>query len=485
MTPPVTGPGPDRLDLTEETAIDSPGWYGRYVAALTAADVAAAMIAGYPTRAWLAHRVAAAGGGVALFPSLLLALAWIASMLVSGAYDRRIVGLVGEEARRVLGATARFVGVTAAIVVASGSGGARAAALRYTVIATALSLAAHLAGAFWLTYRRRLGACRQRVLLVGTMQRVADVARRLQAGGSGGVDVVGACVSGCLTGDVTPFDVGVPVLGAVDALDARRLSAFDAVVLADDDTAIAGDLRDLLRHSALDVLVAPPATVRPRRRPSAWLLAARPLEPHPDGADSVTLVAIGMIERAVAALLLLAILPILVVAALAVRATSRGPALFSQVRLGQGGRRFTLWKLRTMGVDAEAQRPGVAHLNEHDGLLFKIRRDPRITPVGRVLRRFSIDELPQLWNVVRGEMRLVGPRPPLPDEVDFYDRIVSRRLLVKPGLTGLWQVNGRADLSWVDGIDLDLRYVDTRTPAGDLAILCKTVTAIVRGRGAY
>jgi lipopolysaccharide/colanic/teichoic acid biosynthesis glycosyltransferase len=159
--------------------------------------------------------------------------------------------------------------------------------------------------------------------------------------------------------------------------------------------------------------------------------------------------------------------------------------IFRQMRVGQSGQQFALLKFRTMSHDAETQRRAIEHLNEHSGVLFKIRRDPRLTPVGRFLRRFSLDELPQLLNVLRGQMSLVGPRPPLPSEVERYGGDVHRRLLVKPGLTGMWQVSGRSDLSWDESVRLDLYYVDHWSVGLDLILLGKTLMTVIRGRGAY
>ncbi|WP_370514012.1 sugar transferase [Cellulomonas sp. JZ18] len=179
------------------------------------------------------------------------------------------------------------------------------------------------------------------------------------------------------------------------------------------------------------------------------------------------------------------VLPVVLVAAAAVALTSPGPAFFRQTRIGIDGRPFTMWKLRTMRTDAEEQLAALRTADEGAGVLFKMREDPRVTPVGRVLRRFSVDELPQLWNVVRGDMSLVGPRPPLAREVDAYEDQVHRRLAVKPGVTGLWQVSGRSDLDWDESVRLDLRYADNWSVAMDLMILWKTGRAVLRGAGAY
>jgi lipopolysaccharide/colanic/teichoic acid biosynthesis glycosyltransferase len=190
------------------------------------------------------------------------------------------------------------------------------------------------------------------------------------------------------------------------------------------------------------------------------------------------------LDVAGSALLLAASLPILLIAGLAIRLESGGPVFFGQLRCGQGGRRFRMWKLRTMTHDAEARKRALLHLNEMDGPVFKIRRDPRVTRVGCVLRRYSVDEIPQLWNVLRGEMSLVGPRPPLPEEVIQYSPSERRRLAVRPGLTGLWQVSGRNELCFDEWMRLDLEYVRRASLALDLRILARTIPAVLRARGA-
>jgi exopolysaccharide biosynthesis polyprenyl glycosylphosphotransferase len=204
---------------------------------------------------------------------------------------------------------------------------------------------------------------------------------------------------------------------------------------------------------------------------------------HPTFAGAPRLLK-GAIDRLAALLILLLIWPLMLGLAVAIRRDG-GPALFRQTRIGRDGRQFRLLKFRSMVVDAEQRLPGLQDRNDGAGLLFKMRDDPRTTPVGRVLRRFSLDELPQLVNVLTGSMSLVGPRPPLPQEVEGYERAAQRRLLVKPGITGLWQVSGRSDLSWEQSVRLDLRYVENWTLALDALILVKTVRAVLRGGGAY
>ena len=194
----------------------------------------------------------------------------------------------------------------------------------------------------------------------------------------------------------------------------------------------------------------------------------------------------GAVERVLALLALVVLSPVLLLVWALVRAETTGPGLFRQQRVGRGGTEFTMVKFRTMTTTATDDLAELTELNQVEGgVLFKIRSDPRITPLGAILRRYSIDELPQLWNVVTGQMSLVGPRPALPQEVERYDLDPRRRLAVKPGITGLWQVSGRSDLSWAESVRLDLRYVDNWSLALDVAILCRTVRAVMGHRGAY
>jgi exopolysaccharide biosynthesis polyprenyl glycosylphosphotransferase len=190
-------------------------------------------------------------------------------------------------------------------------------------------------------------------------------------------------------------------------------------------------------------------------------------------------------DRTAAAVALIVLMPVLAGLALAIKLDDSGPVLFRQTRIGKDGKPFTLYKFRTMVVDAEARLSDVTALNDGDGLLFKIRKDPRVTRIGEGLRRKSLDELPQLINVLIGDMSLVGPRPALPVEADSYGHHVRRRLAVKPGITGLWQVSGRSDLPWDEAIRLDVRYVENWSFVLDLQILWKTWSAVMHGDGAY
>ena len=263
----------------------------------------------------------------------------------------------------------------------------------------------------------------------------------------------------------------------------------DLVALAPDTHLTPADLRTLTwrlepfgTHVAL--LSAAPVTAAHRTDLRGW--SGRPvLQLAPPRPSVRVRILKQVIDRCAGLLLLLIALPVLAGLAIAVRCESRGPAIFAQTRVGRDGRPFRMYKLRTMHAGAEGLRPLLATANDADGPLFKIQDDPRVTRLGRVLRRTSLDELPQLVNVVRGEMSLVGPRPALPDEVTHYDQRTRRRLAVRPGLTGLWQVSGRSDLDWDRSVELDLHYTDNISIAGDLAICVRTVRAILGGKGAY
>jgi exopolysaccharide biosynthesis polyprenyl glycosylphosphotransferase len=193
----------------------------------------------------------------------------------------------------------------------------------------------------------------------------------------------------------------------------------------------------------------------------------------------------GVLDRLAAGLALFFLLPACVAIAVAIVIGDRGPVFFRQTRVGKDGGPFQVWKFRTMVVDAEQRLAHLTALNEGTGVLFKMRRDPRVTKTGAWLRRWSLDELPQLLNVLIGEMSLVGPRPALPQEAELYSDDMRRRLKVKPGITGLWQVSGRSDLPWDEAVRLDIRYVENWSVALDLQILWKTCAAVLRRSGAY
>ena len=422
-----------------------------------------------------------------LLLTLALPLIWVTAVAIAGGYDSRFIGVGSDEFRRVLNAG---VGLTAAVAVAayaSKFGLARGYVVLALPAVTAFDLMARFALRKRLHALRNLGSCMRKVVIVGHRDVAADLAAALRRQTYHGLSVVAACVTE--PGQRGDID-GVPVVAGLRAVTdvVQRYSADTVAVLACPEMSGVG-LRELawnLERTGTDLCVAPAlldvAGPRTTIRPVAGLPLLHLDHPEFTGARQIIKAAFDRIAAA-AALLLLS--PLLLTVAAIIRMSDGGPALFRQVRVGKDGRTFTLYKFRTMVVDAEAQRRQLVGSNESDGLLFKMRRDPRVTPVGGWLRRWSLDELPQLINVMLADMSLVGPRPALPDEVSRYGDHVRRRLAVKPGLTGLWQVSGRSDLSWDESVRLDLRYVENWSFMLDLQILWKTWSAVTRGSGAY
>jgi len=329
------------------------------------------------------------------------------------------------------------------------------------------------------------GLAMMRTLVVGDVDSISTVVDNLGAAPHHGYQVIGVCLPS--VDDEAPCGT-VPTLGAVaDVAQVVADYQVETVVVA--GSYLTGDaLRRLtwaLGRTGAELVVSPGlvevAGPRVTVQPTAGLSLLR-LEIE---ASRPRMIAKAALDRVLGSLLLLAAAPIIGISALAVRITSPGKAFYPQTRVGVDGGTFTMWKIRSMYADAEARRVALQAQNDGSGVLFKMRADPRVTPVGKFLRRYSLDELPQLLNVVRGDMSLVGPRPPLTAEVAEYEDQVFRRLRVRPGLTGLWQVSGRSDLSWEEAVRLDLRYVDNWSVSMDLMILWKTFRAVVSGSGAY
>lgn len=337
-----------------------------------------------------------------------------------------------------------------------------------------------------LLHRARVrGSAMLRTLVVGDVSDVQRVVADLQAAPYHGYAVTGVCLPDAR---VTGAEIAVPVVGAVaDVPQVVVDRAVDVVVVA--GARLSGEgLRRLswaLDRAGAQMIVVPDLVEVTGPRLTVRPTAGLSLLQVEVGASRGRMLLKAVLDRALGTVLLLVAAPVVGLAALAVRVSSPGSAFYRQTRVGVDGATFTMWKLRSMYLDADARREELLAQDEGAGVLFKLRADPRVTPVGRVLRRFSIDELPQLLNVVKGDMSLVGPRPPLLSEVEEYPDPVRRRLRVRPGLTGLWQVSGRSDLSWDESVRLDLRYVDNWSLAMDLMILWKTLRAVVTGSGAY
>ncbi|MCZ2858127.1 sugar transferase [Blastococcus sp. VKM Ac-2987] len=464
----------------------APAWVRYYTAALIATETVLAGVAGAAVLVPRADQIAI--GTPLLWAAVVLLVAWPPLLGATGAYSERVYGTGSDEYRRVgragflLLASASFISYVTALELS------RALVLVAIPALTGATLLVRFLARARLRGLRAAGRCTKRVVVVGRGGAALELVTRLQRERYAGLEVVAAAV--------TPADrvrvaglAGVPVGGLDDVLALAAAHDADTIAVTSASETAAQYLRQLswqLEGTGIELLVAPGlievAGPRLHIRPFEGLPLLAVEQPSFEGWRRVVK---GGLDRVVAGVALLLLAPVLALIAAAVACTSPGPVLFRQERVGLNGKPFTMLKFRSMVVDADRQLEQLRKDNISDGLLFKMRTDPRVTPVGRLLRRLSLDELPQLLNVLGGSMSLVGPRPPLPDEVARYDTSVSRRLLVKPGLTGLWQISGRSDLSWEESVRLDLRYVENWSLALDLLILWKTGRAVLSSSGAY
>ena len=460
-------------------------WIIRYQLLILGVDVASALLAGVIA---LAGRFSGAEP-----PSLYvgatgsLPVVWAACVAMAGGYDARFIGLGSEEFRRVLNAA---VSLTAAIAIFSYAlkfDIARGYVLIALPVLALTDMTARYAVRKQLHQQRFRGRCMRRVTAVGHAGAVADLIARLRHDRFHGLEVVNAC----LADQAGRAEIGgVPVLGGLpDAARVAALTGADTVAVLTCPEMDGLTLRRLaweLEKDGTDLCVAPALMDVAGPRTTIRPVAGLPLL-HVDHAElsGFKRAIKSLVDKAIATAVLCVSSPLLVLIAAAIVLHDGGPVLFSQTRIGKDGQPFNVLKFRTMVPDAELRKDALAAADEGDGLLFKIRNDPRITKPGAWLRRWSLDEFPQLFNVLLGEMSLIGPRPPLPCEAARYGDDVRRRLVVKPGMTGLWQVSGRSDLSREDAVRLDLRYVENWSLALDLQILWKTCSAVIKGRGAY
>lgn len=458
-------------------------WKRNYTATSVAIDLLAAVAA-----IALAIMIRFGGDGPAgyLTGSLALALVWIALVAMSRAYEHRFIGIGTEETSRLLRAGITLMAVVAVACFATKTDLARGYVLIAIPSLVLLSLLGRCVQRRWLFRERRAGRCVQRTLIVGSTASVDTTTHRLRQDPSHGMKVVAACVSD--PGATSP--AGVPVAGGLeDVVSVVKGTEADLVTVLPTALFSGYQLRRLAWEleptgaglvvcSGLTEVTGGRITIRPTSHaPMLQVERARLSGP--------SRLLKGLFDRSAAFLGLLAISPLMIAIAARIWLHDRHNPFFRQTRVGINGREFGMWKFRTMVVNAEALKAELEAHNESDGPLFKMTVDPRITPVGRKLRHYSLDELPQLINVILGQMSLVGPRPPLADEVNRYGDDMRRRLLVKPGITGLWQVSGRSDLSWVESEMLDIRYVENWSLGHDFAILWRTLRAVVTGSGAY
>ena len=461
----------------------APAWLVRYTASLVVTDLAAAALGG-------GAALAVAGAtDVAVATALSLVAGWPVLAAMSGGYAERRLGAGSDEFRRMLLAGLLAVATLSTSAVAFSQPELRSFVLVGAPAATVLALTARLLLRHRLHAARRRGVMTKQVVVVGRDIAVLDLVRRLRRDPDAGLEVVGACVPDPRSAGLLARE-NVPVLaGMEDAVEALERARADAVVVASASETAGQYLRDLswrLEGTNIEILLAPGLVeVSPDRlqvRPTTSFPLIHIREPEFRGGRRLVK---SVFDRSLAAVALVFLGPVLLALAVAVRLSGPGPVLYRQERVGVNGRTFTILKFRSMVVDAEQRLQDVRDASISDGPLFKMRDDPRVTPVGRWMRRLSLDELPQLFNVLGGTMSLVGPRPPLPSEVARYDSEVQRRLLVKPGLTGLWQISGRSDLPWEEAVRLDLRYVENWSLSLDLRIMWRTGRAVLRASGAY
>jgi exopolysaccharide biosynthesis polyprenyl glycosylphosphotransferase len=463
--------------------------YLRVIIAIDTAVVALAVLGGYLARFQGQPALGAKVPYAAVAPALFVV--WLIALRLTRCYDDHVIGFGADEYRRVVSASLKLAGSVAIIGYLSDLGISRG----FLGITFAVGTVGLATGRFvtrqWLHRARRKGhGWSRRVLVVGDASHVLDLVDQLRSEPMAGYAVVGACIPDSLVAPVAQHLNGVPVVGSFRTIieSARHIGA-DTVAVTAAGELTGRRLRRLgwqLEGTDIDLVLAPALTdvagPRIHTRPIAGLPLIHVEAPEFSGGRKVLK---GLFDRSFALLVVLFAAPVLVFIALAIKLTSRGPVIYKQKRVGIDGREFSVFKFRSMVVDAEKRLAELAKKNETNGLMFKMRDDPRVTKVGKVLRKWSLDELPQVFNVLFGQMSLVGPRPPLPTEVARYDQDVARRLKVKPGMTGLWQVNGRSDLSWEDGIRFDLYYVENWSLAADMVILWRTVGAVVQSRGAY
>jgi exopolysaccharide biosynthesis polyprenyl glycosylphosphotransferase len=422
--------------------------------------------------------------------SLLVVLAWSASLWAFRSRDPRVIGVGFGEYRRVAHATTTTFGLLAIAFLVFQADTARWFFTVALPIGLFLLLLSRWIWRQWLTTQRAYGHFLSRVIVVGRRRDVEKVVRQIGIN-SGAAYTVVAAVVGEGDADAARGNLG----GLLVLSDLDRVAEFastlgvDGVVVAGHPDASSEYIHDLawrLEGGTAELILATSlanvAGPRIHFRPVDGLPLIHVEIPQFDGAKHV---AKRAMDIALSATALIVLAPVFAVIAVLIRLDSEGTALFAQERVGRGGRLFRIFKFRSMNSAAPEQLAALVEQNEGSGALFKLKNDPRVTRLGRTLRKYSLDELPQLWNVLTGDMSLVGPRPPLPGEVSTYEDHVHRRLYIKPGLTGMWQVNGRSNLSWEESVRLDLYYVENWSLLGDFIILWRTFKVVAQPVGAY
>lgn len=466
-------------------------WQSRYVASSVVGDAVCALIA-----ALVGLQVRFPGGEFLRSQALdvvlvaaVLPLVWVVALFVGRCYEKRFLWVGAEEFRRVITSGAWVIAGFAFV----------SWAMKWEISRGFMVVALPLAGGLTVVWRykrrralhkqRNRGLHQQRTLIVGHRAGAAALREVTEASRYHGLQVIGCCVPRAGATQDSGI-VGVPVLGGLDdVIDVVSRYDVEVVAVLPSPDLEGPALRRLgweLERTQAELMLAPAITevAGPRVviRPVAGLPLLHVERPELTGARRLAKTAVD-ITGALAGLLVFA--PGLILIAAAIKLTSQGPVFYRQERVGRNGQTFRMLKFRSMVVDADRRLAALRHHTDGNGVLFKMRDDPRVTRVGRFIRRYSLDEIPQLVNVLRGQMSLVGPRPPLPPETDRYGLDMRRRFLVKPGMTGLWQISGRSDLNWDESVRMDVRYVENWSLGLDLFILWKTLGAVRSGKGAY
>ena len=421
-----------------------------------------------------------------------MGLFWLVALKVFNTRDHRIVGSETEEYKRVFNASASVLGLLALASLFLKLDVSRLF-ISYSLMAgTAMLVISRWIWRRWLRRQRRLGNYRDAVAISGPAGLVTELVQKLRKDPTS--TFTPTLIVAIKEADVAKFmPLGIPVTTSFD--DPAALLAeqgIEVLILAGSDNLSGNRFKSIawnLEGSDIDLIVAPGLVEASTPRVHTRLVSGISfLEVESPTFEGGRFAAKQTFDIVASLLLILIFSPVLFITALAVKLSDRGPIFFSQERHGRNGEIFRMIKFRSMRVGAEKQHEELKKLSESELVntnMFKLPNDPRITKVGKFIRRYSIDELPQLFNVLKGDMSLVGPRPPLPSEVKNYETHVHRRLLVKPGITGIWQVSGRASLSWEETIRLDLDYVENWSFTGDLFILLKTVGAVFGKGGAF
>jgi exopolysaccharide biosynthesis polyprenyl glycosylphosphotransferase len=485
-------PKPER---TLPRSLSGAAWARAYQRRLRVTDSLVVIVAvtfGYVVRLVFEPKLFNESGSLLRFGlgSVLVITLWAASLDVFRSRDLKVVGIGQDEYRRIVAACFTFFGILAIAFVVGGVMSAQWFFIVTAPLGTLTLLLSRWLWRNWLIRQREFGHFLSRVVVVGKRKDVIKVIRQINRNSGATYSVVGAVI------DKTDRDSDDGVLRDIHVhrgLD--QVAAFagtiecDGIVVAGQPTRSGDYIQDLaweLEGKSLELILATSlanvAGPRIHFRPVDGLPLLHVEIPQFDGGKHV---AKRVMDIVLAGIALVVLFPVLTIIGILVHLESRGPALFTQQRVGRNGQPFTIYKFRSMSADAPERLAELRGANEGNGVLFKLKNDPRVTKLGRVLRKYSLDELPQIWNVLIGDMSLVGPRPPLPVEVEGYEDRVRRRLFIKPGLTGMWQINGRSTLSWEDSVRLDLYYVENWSVVGDLMIMWRTVRVLISPVGAY